>query len=201
MLLHIKLVKSDFDHHEYVLKNAEITIYTDKECKNVAKDVNGKDCIGMTNEQGIAEFTICTYNKDQVFYAKETKAPFGYKIYTGVVELKGTPYYGATESKTAELETSAAKESAGICVINLRMFDKIIVVPPKTGDNLPILPIVLCLLFGAICVAAFFVTKPKKVPVKTEESDEAEEIAEEVEDSMIALMNEDIDGTSGPTDF
>lgn len=201
MLLHVKLVKSDFDHHEYVLKNAEITIYTDKECKNVAKDVNGKDCIGSTNADGIVEFTVCTYNKDQVFYAKETKAPFGYKICNDVVEIKGTPYYGATDSKTENIEASAYKEAAGICAINLKMFDKIIIIPPKTGDNLPILPIVLCLLFGAICVAAFFVTKPKKVPVKTEESDEAEEVAEEVEDSMIALMNEDIDGTSGPTDF
>ena len=195
MKLHVKLVKSDFDNHEYVLKNAEITIYADEKCTQIAKDINGNDCVGTTNEKGEVEFTILTYDENQTFYAKETKAPFGYKICDTVIPIKGTAYYTSTSDKTDYTETDASKESAGVCAINLKMFDKIIIIPPKTGDNLPILPIAIITLLGILCIGAFFATKKKKVTVDNDESTKVDEIdEEEVEDSVIGLMTEDIDG-------
>lgn len=195
MKLHVKLVKSDFDNHEYVLKNAEITIYADEKCTQIAKDINGNDCVGTTNEKGEVEFTILTYDENQIFYAKETKAPFGYKICDTVIPIKGTAYYTSTSDKTDYTETDASKESAGVCAINLKMFDKIIIIPPKTGDNLPILPIAIITLLGILCIGAFFATKKKKVTVDNDESTNVDEIdEEEVEDSVIGLMTEDIDG-------
>ena len=195
MKLHVKLVKSDFDNHEYVLKNAEISIYVDEKCTQLAKDINGNDCVGTTNEKGEVEFTILTYDENQTFYAKETKAPFGYKICDTVIPIKGTAYYTSTSDKTDYTETDASKESAGVCAINLKMFDKIIIIPPKTGDNLPILPIAIITLLGILCIGAFFATKKKKVTVDNDESTNVDEVdEEEVEDSVIGLMTEDIDG-------
>jgi hypothetical protein len=192
MKLHVKLVKSDFDNHEHVLKNAEISIYVDENCTQLAKDINGNDCVGTTNENGEVEFTILTYDENQTFYAKETKAPFGYKICDTVIPIKGTAYYTSTSDTTDYTETDTSTESAGVCAINLKMFDKIIVIPPKTGDNLPILPIAIAALLGILCIGAFFATKKKKVTVDNDASTNVDE--EEVEDSVIGLTTEDIDG-------
>ena len=196
MRLHVKLVKSDFDNHEYVLKNAEITIFTDEKCTQIAKDINGNDCVGKTNEKGEVEFIIVTYDENQIFYAKETKAPFGYKICDTVIPIKGTPYYnGTTDNKTDYTEESSLKESDGVCAINLKMFDKIIIIPPKTGDNLPILPIMIISLLGLLCVGAFFATKRKKVVAEVDSADNAEEMdEEEVMDAVTGMMTEEIDG-------
>lgn len=197
MKLHVKLVKSDFDDHEYVLKNAEISIYVDEECTQLAKDINGNDCVGTTNENGEVEFTILTYDENQIFYAKETKAPFGYTLCDTVIPIKGTAYYTSTLDKTDYTETDASKDSAGVCIINLKMFDKIIIIPPKTGDNLPILPIAIIALLGILCIGAFFATKKKKVTVDNDAPTNVDEIdEEEVEDSVIGLMTEDIDGNA-----
>jgi LPXTG-motif cell wall-anchored protein len=198
LLLHVKLIKSDFDNHEYVLKNAEISIYVDEKCTQLAKDINGNDCVGMTNEQGIVEFIICTYDKDQVFYAKETKAPFGYKICEDIIPIHASAYYGNVNTTTTFTETDAHRESAGMAAINLKMFDKIIIIPPKTGDNLPILPIMILSLLGLLCVGAFFATKRKKVVADVDDStDTVEEMdEEEVMDAVTGMMTEEIDGDS-----
>ena len=195
--LHVKLVKSDFDNHQYNLKNAEITIYEDKKCTKVVKDINGNDCVGTTNKNGEIEFIITTYDENKSFYAKETKAPFGYKICDEVIEIKGIAYHnGQTASKTDYIESTSEKESAGVCAINLKMFDKIIIIPPKTGDKLPILPIVLISLLGLLCVGAFFATRRKNtVTTDTDSSEDADvEDEEEVTDQIAGLMSEDIDG-------
>lgn len=195
MRLHVKLVKSDFDNHEYVLKNAEITIFTDEKCTQIAKDINGNDCVGKTNEKGEVEFIIVTYDENQIFYAKETKAPFGYKICDTVIPIKGTPYYnGTTDNKTDYTEESSLKESDGVCAINLKMFDKIIIIPPKTGDNLPILPIMIISLLGVLCVGAFFATRRKKVVANVDSTDVDEDVEEEVMDAVTGMMTEEIDG-------
>ena len=196
MKLHVKLVKSDFDNHEYVLKNAEISIYVDENCTQLAKDINGNDCVGMTNEKGEVEFIIITYDENQIFYAKETKAPFGYKICEDVIPIKGTAYYdGATNTKTTFTEADMARESDGVCAINLKMFDKIIIIPPKTGDNLPILAIMILSLLGVLCIGAFFATKRKKVVAEVDSTDNVEEMdEEEVMDAVTGMMTEEIDG-------
>lgn len=197
MKLHVKLVKSDFDNHVYVLKNAEISIYVDEKCTQLAKDINGNDCVGKTNEKGEVEFIIITYDENQLFYAKETKAPFGYKLCEDVIPIKGTAYYdGATNTKTTFTDNDMSRESDGVCAINLKMFDKIIIIPPKTGDNLPILPITILALIGLLCVGAFFATKRKKVVTDVDDTtDNVEEMDEEaVEDAITGMMTEEIDG-------
>ena len=189
LLLHVAVQKSDFNNHSYMLKNAEITIYSDKECTTIAKDVNGKDCVGLTGEDGMVHFTILTYDVNSVFYAKETKAPFGYKINEDVFEVHPT--------------TDRSKdESAGQCLINIQILDKIIVIPPKTGDNLPILPIVIFSLIGLLCIGAFFALKPKKVLADSDSDTAAEadvEDTNEDKESVVAMMAEDIDGNIGDT--
>ncbi len=195
MKLHVKLVKSDFDNHVYVLRNAEITIFTDENCTQIAKDINGNDCVGKTNENGEVEFIIITYDENQIFYAKETKAPFGYKICNTVIPIKGSPYYGASEDKTDYTEDTSLKESDGICAINLKMFDKIIIIPPKTGDNLPILPITILSLLGVLCIGAFFATRRKKTVTDNDSTDNVDEdVEEDVMEAMTSMMTEEIDG-------
>ena len=182
LLLHVAVAKKDAQNNSYMLEGAEITIYSDKDCTVVAKDINGNNCVGVTNAEGVVEFTILTYDVNTTLYAKETKAPRGYLINEDVFEVHPT----------------ANRESAGQCLIEIEILDFIIVIPPKTGDSLPILPIVLFSLIGILCVGAFFALKPKKTLTDNTETAEASEAdadeVEEVEDSVVAMMTEDIDG-------
>lgn len=176
--LRVMIEKSDFNNHSYRLKNAEITIYEDKECTKIAKDINGNDCVGKTGADGLVEFVIITYDRDQIFYAKETKAPFGYKLCKDIFEVKADD----------------SRESAGVCKIDIKILDMIIVIPPKTGDDFPILPITIFALIGTLCIGAFFALKPKK-SAKDEESDGSDDAEEIIEgDSVVGMMTEDIDG-------
>lgn len=200
LLLHVQAAKVDAQNETHFLEGAEITIYTDKECTKIAKDVNGKDCVGVTNKEGLVDFTILTYDVNSVLYAKETKAPFGFKINEDTFEVH------PSLDRTAD-------EATGTCLISMKIADFAIVIPPKTGDNLPVLPIVIFSLIGIICIAAFFALKPKKTNSETsvetantvdtvdneENADNSntnveEDIADN-EDSVVALMDEDIDGS------
>ena len=200
LLLHVQAAKVDAQNETHFLEGAEITIYSDKECTKIAKDVNGKDCVGVTNKEGLVDFTILTYDVNSVLYAKETKAPFGFKINEDTFEVH------PSLDRTAD-------EAAGTCLISMKIADFAIVIPPKTGDNLPVLPIVIFSLIGIICIAAFFALKPKKTNSETsvetektvdtadneENADNSDTNVEEDladnEDSVVALMDEDIDGS------
>lgn len=64
------------------LEGAEFTLYTAD--GNKAKDVNGKECVGVTGKDGKITWTV-EYNNDLFkdsknggYYVKETKAPAGY---------------------------------------------------------------------------------------------------------------------------
>ena len=156
LLLHVKVAKVDADNIKYTLKGAEITIFNAD--GTIAKDIDGKDCVGITDDNGEVNFTVL-YREDNTYYAQETKAPAGYNINNDKFEIV------ATEER----------ESEGVCLIPIQIKDKIIIIPPQTGDNIPVLPITVSFGGGLACLAVFFMTRKKKsemVEVENEEKDE-----------------------------
>ena len=156
LLLHVKVAKVDADNIKYTLKGAEITIFNKD--GTIAKDIDGKDCVGITDANGEVNFTVL-YREDNTYYAQETKAPAGYNINNDKFEIV------ATEER----------ESEGVCLIPIQIKDKIIIIPPQTGDNIPVLPIAVSFGGGLACLAVFFMTRKKKsemVEVENEEKDE-----------------------------
>ena len=159
LLLHVKIAKMDGKNVKYTLKNAEITIYRallDAEGKpivdesgnviyEVVKDVNGKDCIGVTDKDGILEFTVM-YDEHYVYYAKETKAPRGYYI----------------NDKYFEIVPTDDRESEGVNLIPIQIVD--FAIPPKTGDSMNLgLYITLAMLSAiGVCGGLFFIYNKKK---------------------------------------
>ena len=158
LLIHVKIAKMDGKNIKYVLKNAKIAIYYvafDDEGNpildennneyQIVKDINGKDCIGVTNKDGFVEFTIM-YDEHYKYYAKEIEAPRGYYLNNDYFEIIPTD----------------DRESEGVCLIPIKIYDFII--PPKTGDNMNIgLYTTLALLSAiSICGGFYFIHKKKK---------------------------------------
>lgn len=159
VLLHVQIVKVDGDKVQYALKGAEITIYQvalDSEGKPVlndkgeidyvvAKDIDGKDCIAVTDKDGIVNFTVM-YDEHFKYFAKETKAPKGYNI----------------NNKYFEILPTENRESNGICLIPIDIADFLI--PPRTGDSMNLgLFITLSVLSAiGVCGGLYFIHKKKK---------------------------------------
>lgn len=134
LVLHIQIAKADKDNVAYFLKDAEITIFyaeLDEDGElikdedgnviyKVAKDVNGADCVGMTDENGNVDFSVVLDRDDIKYFAKETKAPEGYNICDDYFEVV----------------PDESREDLGTCLININILDAIIIIPPKTGDNM-----------------------------------------------------------------
>lgn len=143
--LRVKIAKMDADNVKYYLSGAEITIYTGD--GQVALDVDGNPCVGVTNDEGMVEFVI-RYVDGQTYYAKETKAPAGYHLNEDKHNIKvlDTTAYGKEE------------------IIPVSVFDRMIIIPPhpKTGDTTPIMALVALVVIGAVGMTAVFVTKSKK---------------------------------------
>ena len=74
---YVSVDKVDADDHSKKLSGAEITIFNAK-TNEVAKTVQGKDAIAVTNKNGNVVFEM-QYLEDG-YYAKETKAPENYKL-------------------------------------------------------------------------------------------------------------------------
>ena len=74
---YVNVIKADAQDPSKHLKGAEITLYTSD--GSVAKDINGKDCVRSTDDRGTAVFCI-EFNGKEGYYAKETKAPQGYRL-------------------------------------------------------------------------------------------------------------------------
>ena len=74
---YVSVDKVDADDHSKKLSGAEITIFNAK-TNEVAKTVQGKDAIAVTNKNGTVVFEM-QYLEDG-YYAKETKAPENYKL-------------------------------------------------------------------------------------------------------------------------
>ena len=77
----VSAVKVDANDEDKHLKGAEITLF-DAE-GNIVKDINGKECVGVTDGTGVITWQI-EYNGDGTvdtgYYVKETAAPKGYRI-------------------------------------------------------------------------------------------------------------------------
>lgn len=143
LIMGIQIAKMDFDNVSYYLAGAEITVYTGD--GQVARDVNGNECIGVTGADGKVEFQIM-YQEGQTYYAMETKAPAGYQLNTDKFDITptDTKAYGTTE------------------IIPISIFDKMIIIPPKTGDNMPIMALIAIMIIGAVGLTAVFVVRSKK---------------------------------------
>ena len=167
LLLHVKIAKMDGKNIKYVLKNAEITIYQAQLDANgelvkdekgnviytVVKDINGKDCIGVTDETGIVEFTIL-WNRNYKYFAKETVAPRGYYL--------NNDYFEVIPTET--------RESDGVCLIPIQIYDFII--PPKTGDsmNIGLYVALACVALAVVAGGTVFLLNKKN---KNKESDDS----------------------------
>lgn len=124
MILAIDIAKADKDDIKYFLKGAEITIYNQD--GTVAKDINGKECVGTTDKDGHVEFEVL-YKENNTYYAKETKAPNGYSI----------------NNDKFEITASGTKNEKHKDIIKITILDTAISIPPKTGD-------ILLVVFGLI---------------------------------------------------
>ena len=87
MDLELSIVKADKDNTSKVLKGAEFTVYNQD--GTVAKDKNGKDAVGVTDENGKITFKLA-YDQDNEMYVMETKAPEGYTLSTEKYPVKRT---------------------------------------------------------------------------------------------------------------
>lgn len=123
MYAKVDCYKGDYDGNNYPLKNCEITLYTYNSpgVYTIAKDLNGNDCIGMTNNNGRCAFMVSDTDFDSgghiQYWAEETTAPFGYKRLTGKFPVRPAP----------------TQNDPIVTRMGLLMFDKIIIIPPKTG--------------------------------------------------------------------
>ena len=160
LLLHVQIAKADRDNVKYFLKDAEITIYkkATEEGKEdtIAKDVNGNDCVALTDENGMVDFTVMYIDENDQFYAMETKAPRGYNI---------------CEDKF-EIHPSGDRESAGTDLIKISILDAIIVIPPKTGGTSPVILLGILLGVGTLGIIILLVTRKKKDDDDKDSSDD-----------------------------
>lgn len=115
MLLDIKIAKADANNVGHFLKGAEITVFN--EDGTVAKDVNGKDAIGITDENGKVSFSI-PYSFEHKYYVQETKAPNGYAINNEKFEVKPT-----------------GDDKLGTDLIKINVLDEALIIPPTGVDN------------------------------------------------------------------
>ena len=117
--IEVSIAKADKKDVKHFLAGAEITIFDAK--GNVVKDINGKDCIGVTDKDGNVKFTVF-YNaaKGEKLYAQETKAPASYQINKNKFEI--TPK-GTDDTEKPE-------------IIPISILDEALIIPPhpKTGD-------------------------------------------------------------------
>lgn len=87
MDLELSIVKADKDNTSKVLKGSEFTVYNQD--GTIAKDKNGKDAVGVTDENGKVTFKLA-YDQDNEMYVMETKAPEGYTLSTEKYPVKRT---------------------------------------------------------------------------------------------------------------
>lgn len=118
VILKVSIAKADAANISYMLKDAEITIFNAD--GTIAKDINGNDCVGLTDANGEITFEVLFDDPDNVFYAQETKAPAGYDI----------------NPDKFELQIAGNKDEAGKELIKIQVLDNIILIPPKTGDSM-----------------------------------------------------------------
>ena len=75
---YVSAKKVDAQDTSKTLKGAEITLFNAD--NTVAKDVNGKECVGTTDENGVITWNVEFNGDNGGYYVKETGAPAGYRI-------------------------------------------------------------------------------------------------------------------------
>lgn len=124
LVLDIRIAKADSKNIKHFLKGAEITVFNQD--GTIAKDIYGKDAVGVTDENGEVRFEIY-YNKDNQLYVMETKAPNGY--------IKTDEKFEVKLTDDGVLTTD---------LIRINILNEAIVIPPQTGimDVSPMLMLV-----------------------------------------------------------
>lgn len=75
---YVSAKKVDAQNTSKTLKGAEITLFNAD--NTVTKDVNGKECVGTTDENGVITWNVEFNGDNGGYYVKETGAPAGYRI-------------------------------------------------------------------------------------------------------------------------
>lgn len=75
---YVSAKKVDAQNTSKTLKGAKITLFNAD--NTVAKDVNGKECIGTTDKNGVITWNVEFNGDNGGYYVKETGAPTGYRI-------------------------------------------------------------------------------------------------------------------------
>ena len=99
--VYITAEKVDQANNTKKLAGAELTLYTND--GKVAKDINGKDCVGVTDANGKVSWEV-EYAKGM--YVKETKAPKGYKLNKKFHEVKVNKNYTFTSDDVIKVTVS-----------------------------------------------------------------------------------------------
>lgn len=125
--LFVSIKKVDASDRSKVLQGAEFTMYT-KDGK-IAKDIHGKDCIALSDENGMITWNM-EYSKDiDGYYIQETKALQGYQlnrnryvISYSAVKKDHTILFEVENKKITTVDTSQRSDIflfASICSIAL----------------------------------------------------------------------------------
>ena len=117
--LDVTIAKADAENVNHFLKGAEITVFNQD--GTIAKDKDGKDAIGVTDENGKVSFKLA-YDQDNEMYVMETKAPEGYELSTEKYPVKRT-----------------GKDKLGVDLISISVLDNAIVIPPTGVESNPLL--------------------------------------------------------------
>ena len=117
--LDVTIAKADAENVNHFLKGAEITVFNQD--GTIAKDKDGKDAVGVTDENGKVSFKL-VYDQDNEMYVMETKAPEGYKLSTEKYPVKRT-----------------GKDKLGVDLISISVLDNAIVIPPTGVESNPLL--------------------------------------------------------------
>ena len=117
--LDVTIAKADAENVNHFLKGAEITVFNQD--GTIAKDKDGKDAIGVTDENGKVSFKLA-YDQDNEMYVMETKAPEGYELSTEKYPVKRT-----------------GKDKLGVDLISISVLDNAIIIPPTGVESNPLL--------------------------------------------------------------
>ena len=117
--LDVTIAKADAEKVDHYLQGAEITVFNQD--GTIAKDKDGKDAVGVTDENGKVAFKLA-YDQDNEMYVMETKAPEGYELSTEKYPVKRT-----------------GKDKLGVDLISISVLDNAIVIPPTGVESNPLL--------------------------------------------------------------
>ena len=143
MKLKLQIAKADKDNVKHFLKGAEFTLYNKD--GSVYKDINGKDAVGVTNENGELEMNVVYTVENEGAYVMETKAPNGYQLSKEKYPVKLT-----------------GKDELGVDLIKISVFDEADVIIPTGVDSSPVVWIGLSLLAVAGIGTLLLLSKKRK---------------------------------------